>query len=63
VHRLGQTKETTVWRLVVEESIEERVLEIQAEKRKLMMTAMREGAGKRAKGRESRVGDIERLLR
>ncbi len=47
----------------MEESIEERVLEIQAEKRKLMMTAMREGAGKRAKGRESRVGDIERLLR
>ena len=63
VHRLGQTKPTTVWRLVVEGSVEERVLEIQGEKRKLMMMAMREGGGKRARaGRESRVGDIERLL-
>ncbi|RDA82962.1 hypothetical protein CP532_0874 [Ophiocordyceps camponoti-leonardi (nom. inval.)] len=33
VHRLGQTRETTVWRLVMENTVEERVLTIQAEKR------------------------------
>ena len=42
-------------------SIEERVGEIQAEKRKLMMAAFREKDGK--KKESSRLGDIERLLR
>ena len=64
VHRLGQTKKTTVWRLVVNETIEDRVLEIQGEKRKLMMTAFRETGGKRmGGGKQARLGDIERLLR
>ena len=61
VHRLGQQKEVTVWRLVMEGSIEERVLDIQADKRKLMMTAFREVEGKRKKG-TSRMGDIQKLL-
>ena len=64
VHRLGQTKPTTVWRLVMDGSIEDTVLEVQAEKRKLMMTAFQEKTGKRAKeGATARLGDIERLLR
>lgn len=64
VHRLGQTKPTTVWRLVMNESIEDAVLSIQAEKRKLMMTAFQEKTGKRMKeGSTARLGDIERLLR
>jgi SWI/SNF-related matrix-associated actin-dependent regulator of chromatin subfamily A3 len=64
VHRLGQTKPTTVWRLVMNDSIEDTVLKIQAEKRKLMMTAFQEKTGKRAKeGSTARMGDIERLLR
>lgn len=64
VHRLGQKRPTTVWRLVMEKSIEERVLEIQAEKRRLMMTAFQEKGGKRAGGgKTTRLGDIERLLR
>lgn len=64
VHRLGQKRPTTVWRLVMEKSIEERVLEIQAEKRRLMMTAFQEKSGKRAAGgKTSRLGDIEHLLR
>ena len=62
VHRLGQTREVTVWRLVMEKSIEERVLGVQSEKRKLMMTAFREGGGKMGKGRGTRLGDIQRLL-
>jgi SWI/SNF-related matrix-associated actin-dependent regulator of chromatin subfamily A3 len=62
IHRLGQTRPTTVWRLVVEGSIEERVLEIQTEKRKLMMTAFQEKTSKRANQKAARRNDIERLL-
>ncbi|KAL9020661.1 MAG: hypothetical protein Q9185_002109 [Variospora sp. 1 TL-2023] len=63
VHRLGQRKPTTVWRLVVDQSIEDRVLHIQAEKRKLMMTAFQEKASKRAgAGKQARLGEIEKLL-
>ena len=62
VHRLGQQKEVTVWRLVMEGSIEERVLDIQSEKRKLMMAAFRESEGKRGKKGTSRLGDIQKLL-
>lgn len=43
-------------------SIEERVLGVQAEKRKLMMTAFRENEGKRGKKATSRLGDIQKLL-
>ena len=64
VHRLGQKRPTTVWRLVMNDSVEDQVLNIQAEKRKLMMTAFQEKTGKRAKeGSMARLGDIERLLR
>lgn len=64
VHRLGQKKPTTVWRLVMNDSIEDQVLNIQAEKRKLMMTAFQEKSGKRMQeGKTARMGDIERLLR
>ncbi|KAL9128395.1 MAG: hypothetical protein Q9217_002919 [Psora testacea] len=62
VHRLGQKRETTVWRLVVEGTIEETVLEIQAEKRKLMSLAFQEKSAQRGEGKTSRLADIERLL-
>ncbi|MCJ1475579.1 hypothetical protein MMC13_004242 [Lambiella insularis] len=62
VHRLGQKKETTVFRLVMEGSIEERTLEIQAEKRKLMMTAFQEKSSKRSEGQTARLTDIVKLL-
>ena len=42
VYRLGQKRKTTVWRLVMEGSIEDRVLYIQEEKRKLMQEAFHE---------------------
>lgn len=74
VHRLGQTRETTVWRLVMDGSVEEKVLEIQAEKRKLMATAFMEKdegegdgdakGGRRRGGRvNTRLADIGRLLK
>ncbi|EHK98714.1 putative SWI/SNF-related matrix-associated actin-dependent regulator of chromatin subfamily A member 3-like 1 [Glarea lozoyensis 74030] len=61
VHRLGQTRPCTVWRLVVEGSVEERVLDIQAEKRKLVGKAFRETA-KGGKEKTTRMGDILKLL-
>ena len=62
VHRLGQKRETTVFRLVMEDSIEQMVLDIQAEKRKLMMAAFQEKSNKRMAGKSARIGDIQRLL-
>ena len=61
VHRLGQTRPTTVWRLIMEDTVEERVLDIQAEKRKLVSKAFQE-QGKDKKSKETRMADISRLL-
>ncbi|KAF2034663.1 hypothetical protein EK21DRAFT_85239 [Setomelanomma holmii] len=64
VHRLGQKRETKVFRLVVEDSVEERVLGIQEEKRRLMGLAFAEKeAGKRKKrAAGAGVQDLMRLL-
>ncbi|KAH7391880.1 SNF2 family N-terminal domain-containing protein [Pyrenochaeta sp. MPI-SDFR-AT-0127] len=64
VHRLGQKRETKVFRLVVEGSVEERVLGIQEEKRKLMGLAFAEkdGGKKRKRGAGAGLGDLMRLL-
>jgi SWI/SNF-related matrix-associated actin-dependent regulator of chromatin subfamily A3 len=61
VHRLGQTRPCTVWRLIMEDSIEERVLMIQAEKRKLVGKAFQEKE-QRGKEKTTRMGDILKLL-
>jgi SWI/SNF-related matrix-associated actin-dependent regulator of chromatin subfamily A3 len=64
VHRLGQKRETKVFRLVVEDSVEERVLGIQEEKRKLMGLAFAEKEGGKQKKRAAGagLGDLMRLL-
>ena len=64
VHRLGQKRETKVFRLVVEGSVEERVLGIQEEKRRLMGLAFAEkdGGKKRKRGAGAGLGDLMRLL-
>lgn len=64
IHRLGQKKETNVFRLVMNGSIEERVLDIQEEKMKLMSLAFADKSGgkKGKKGTTSTVAQIERLL-
>lgn len=61
VHRLGQTRPCTVWRLVMEGSIEEKVLGIQAEKRQLVGKAFREKTNGR-KEKTTRMGDVMKLL-
>ena len=62
VHRLGQTRPTTIWRLVMEGSVEERVLDIQAEKRELVSKAFQEKANKQKKTKETRMMDVMKLL-
>jgi SWI/SNF-related matrix-associated actin-dependent regulator of chromatin subfamily A3 len=63
VHRLGQKRETTVFRLVVEDSVEERVLGIQSDKRRLMAMAFAEKEGGKKKNvRSGGLGDLTRLL-
>lgn len=63
VYRLGQTRETSVWRLIMEESIEDRVLDRQEEKRKLMLDTFRETAKKKkGEDRATRIAELEQLL-
>ncbi|PFH61570.1 hypothetical protein XA68_16993 [Ophiocordyceps unilateralis] len=62
VHRLGQTRETTIWRLVMEDSVEERVLTIQSEKRELVGKAFCEKAKKGGKAKDTRAADVSRML-
>ncbi|KAL7628068.1 hypothetical protein AAE478_002264 [Parahypoxylon ruwenzoriense] len=60
VHRLGQTRETTVWKLVVEDSVEERVLRIQARKRELVNMAFQDKV--RVQKEAKHLGDVLELL-
>lgn len=72
VHRLGQTKRITVFRLVMKDSVEERflrsgpmrltfrVIEIQKRKRKMIADAFNEKKEKRV--REARMADLSLLL-
>lgn len=63
VYRLGQKRDTTVWRLVMEDSIEDRVLAIQERKRNLMSQAFSETSSKKKReDRATRVADLEKLL-
>ncbi|PHH83662.1 hypothetical protein CDD82_5420 [Ophiocordyceps australis] len=60
IHRLGQTRKTTVWRLVMENTVEERVVAIQAEKRELVGKAFQDKNASKTK--ETRMADIQKLL-
>lgn len=62
VHRLGQTRETTVWRLVMENTVEERVLDIQSEKRELVGKAFQEKKTAGGKAKDTRAKDVLKLL-
>ncbi|KAI1499305.1 RAD5-like protein [Biscogniauxia marginata] len=60
VHRLGQTRPVTVYKLFVEGSVEERVIDIQKEKRKLVSLAFQEDPEGRQK--KSQKADVNKLL-
>ncbi|PIK40620.1 putative helicase-like transcription factor [Apostichopus japonicus] len=60
-HRLGQTKEVTVTKFIVQDSIEERMLQLQEKKRKLMSEAF--GVKAKAEQRQqARIDDVRILL-
>lgn len=61
VHRLGQTRKTKVWRLILEDSVEERVLSIQERKRKLACMAFGEQMKERRDPRRG-LQDLMTLL-
>jgi SWI/SNF-related matrix-associated actin-dependent regulator of chromatin subfamily A3 len=63
VHRLGQQRETKVFRLVVQGSVEERVLGIQDEKRKLMSLAFAEKDSDRKKKKRAAGAGVQDLMR
>ncbi|OTA75280.1 hypothetical protein M434DRAFT_402689 [Hypoxylon sp. CO27-5] len=60
VHRLGQTRETTVWKLVMDGTVEERVLGVQAKKRELVNLAFQDKA--REQKETTRLDDVLQLL-
>ena len=64
VHRLGQTRACKVVRLIVEDTIEDQVLEVQAKKRKLAGLAFGEKKGQRNRHQEraEHYRDLERLI-
>jgi SWI/SNF-related matrix-associated actin-dependent regulator of chromatin subfamily A3 len=62
VHRLGQTRACKVVRLIVEDTIEDQVLEVQAKKRKLAGLAFGEKGRNRTQERAEHYRDLERLI-
>jgi SWI/SNF-related matrix-associated actin-dependent regulator of chromatin subfamily A3 len=60
VHRLGQTRDVEVVRLVVSDSIEERILELQDRKRQLATFAFEKRSA--AQQRLTRIQDVQLLM-
>ncbi|RUS74108.1 hypothetical protein EGW08_018139 [Elysia chlorotica] len=57
-HRLGQTKDVVITRFVIEDTVEERMLELQEKKRQLM-----KGAFGRTQNREERRNNLVNMIR
>jgi len=62
VHRIGQTRNVVVIKFLIEGSVEERVMDLQAKKRELMEKAFGVERQSRETRKESRVDDINFLL-
>nr|ATG70976.1 DNA/RNA helicase protein [Callitropsis funebris] len=60
VHRIGQTRSVRVCRLVVKDSVEESILEMQERKRKLASSAFNKSEKEQ---RQMRVEDVQHLMR
>ncbi len=59
-HRIGQTRNVMVYRMVAKNTIEEKVVALQDSKRQLISSVMDEGAGF---GKVLNADDIRELLR
>ena len=62
VHRLGQTKAVDVVKMIVRESVEERVLKLQIKKREETAMAMHKVERTRAEEQQERLNDLKRLF-
>jgi SNF2 family DNA or RNA helicase len=62
VHRIGQRRETHIYRLVMADSIEGTVLELQARKRKLAALTLERGAAP-GEGLAARLEEVRSLFR
>ncbi|KAL5004275.1 hypothetical protein ScPMuIL_017731 [Solemya velum] len=60
-HRLGQTKDVVITKFVVEDSVEQRMLELQEKKRKLMQGAFKKKISAEEK-RNNRITDLKTLI-
>ncbi|XP_045179859.2 helicase-like transcription factor isoform X2 [Mercenaria mercenaria] len=60
-HRLGQTKDVIITKLIVEDSVEERMMELQEKKRQLMQGAFGQKQNAEQK-RQARIRDIKTLF-
>lgn len=60
-HRLGQTKDVIITKFVIEDSIEERMLELQEKKRQLMHNAFDKKISAE-QNRTNRINDIKHLI-
>lgn len=47
VHRIGQTKEVQVHRLVIDQTVEQRILDLQERKKKMADASLGEGSGQK----------------
>lgn len=59
VHRLGQTRDVEIVRLIVRDSIEERILEMQEKKRNLATSAFKKSTDEM---RKTRIQDVQHLM-
>ncbi|XP_078694634.1 helicase-like transcription factor isoform X1 [Branchiostoma floridae x Branchiostoma belcheri] len=60
-HRLGQTKEVIITKFIMKDSVEERMLELQDKKRKLMEGAFSKKESSEQR-RQARINDIKTLM-
>ena len=58
VHRIGQKKEVTVSRLIIRDSIEEQILELQSRKKQLASAAITKSNVRR----QARIDDLKLLF-
>nr|XP_022335215.1 helicase-like transcription factor [Crassostrea virginica] len=61
-HRLGQTKDVIITKFIVEDSVEERMMALQDQKRKLMQGAFGQSKQTADEKRTNRIRDIKTLM-
>lgn len=63
VHRIGQLRPVTVHRLIVDDTIEDRILEVQKRKQAVVGQALSASVGRADGARSEALADLELLFR